>query len=87
MDIGIIAASLIVMLPFFVQLHNAISKRYLGGLSHKGNQTGERRSRDERRRWPRGNGIGRAGAIGDEVELESQPVSLAREEVVAKDLL
>lgn len=87
MDIGIIAASLIVMLPFFVQLHDAISKRFFSALSYKGHQTDETRPEGERRRWTRGKGNGRAETIGDEVELESQPVSLAREEVVTMDLL
>ena len=77
------------MLPFSLQLHDSISKRFFSALSHTGNQTGETGPEGERRRWrrTRGKGNTRAEMIGDEVELESQPVSLAREEVVAKDLL
>ena len=75
------------MLPFLVQVHDAVSKRYPSGLSYKGMQTGSTRSRDEKWRWTRGKSIGKAEVIGDEVELVSQPISVAREEVVAKDLM
>ena len=75
------------MLPLFIQLHDAISKQYFSALSHKGNQTGETTPEGEQWPWTRGKGNSRAEVIGDEVELESQPASLAREEVVPKDLL
>ena len=75
------------MLPFFLHLHASISKRLFSTLSHTGNQTGGTRPEGERWRWTRGKGSGRAEGIGEELELESQPASLAREEVGAKDLL